>query len=51
MTERGWFVGCVLKVLGKLVRVYADADPEPGKKQHCTHTVPSKMYDTCHNNS
>ena len=24
-------MGCVLGVLGKLVRVYADADPKPGK--------------------
>ena len=30
--NNGWFVGCGLKVLGKLVRVYADADLEPGKK-------------------
>ena len=49
VTVWGWFVGCVLGVLGKLVRVYADADLEHGKKQHCRNTVPSKMCDTCHN--
>ena len=42
-------MGCVLGVLGKLMRVYADADLEPGKKQPCIYTVPSKMHDTCHN--